>query len=381
VASSGAMLLTPVMNKEIQKYRMTTSETHGKQEVKDRVSLKDLLLEIRKWRRYFTSRWKTLLLALIVGGVLGAAYSLFKKTVYTATCTFVLDNISSGGQLGQYAGLASMVGVNVGGSSNGIFQNDNIIELYLSKKMVQKTLLTPINPSTDNELLIDRYIDFNKLREKWRDNLQLKNIHFNLTGTKRFSRVQDSLLRDICTDIKKKYLSVTNFNDNVNMIKVEVKAGDEVFAKSFNDNIVKNVNDFYIQTKTKTSFQNVRILQHQTDSVRNALNGAINTSAIIADATQNLNPTRQVLRVPAQRSQINAEANKAILTELVKNLELAKISFRKETPLLEVIDTPVYPLEENKINIIKAFVVGALLMTILVACILFVRKQLQEILS
>jgi hypothetical protein len=360
---------------------MTTSETNGKQEVKDRVSLKELLLEMNKWRRYFTSQWKTLLLALIVGGIIGAAYSLLKKTVYTATCTFVLENTSSGGQLGQYAGLASMMGVNVGGSSNGIFQNDNIIELYLSKKMVQKTLLTPINTGTNNELLIDRYIDFNKLREKWEDKPQLKDIHFNLIGTKKFSRLQDSLLRDICTDIKKKHLSVTKFNDNVNMIKVEVKAGDEVFAKSFNDNIVKNVNDFYIQTKTKTSFQNVRILQHQTDSVRNALNGAINTSALIVDATQNLNPTRQVLRVPAQRSQINAEANKAILTELVKNLELAKISFRKETPLLEVIDTPVYPLEENKINVIKAFVAGALLMTVLVACILFVRKQLQEILS
>ena len=40
--------------------------------------------------------------------------------------------------------------------------------------------------------------------------------------------------------------------------------------KAFNDNIVKNVNDFYIQTKTKIEFQNVQILQHQTDSVRNA---------------------------------------------------------------------------------------------------------------
>ena len=360
---------------------MTLSETNVKQEVRDRISLKDILLEMQKWHRYFASQWKILLLALIIGGALGITYAFIKKPVYTATCTFVLENANSGGEVARYAGLASMMGVNIGSSGNGIFQSDNILELYLSKKMVQKTLLTPINAGIDNELLIDRYIKFNKLREKWNDKPQLKKINFNLAAGQTFSRTQDSLLTNIFTDIKKKYLSVTKYNDNVNIIKVEVKATDEVFAKAFNDNIVKNVNDFYIQTKTKIEFQNVQILQHQTDSVRNALYGAINASAATVDATPNSNPNRQILRVPVQRSQINAEANKAILGELVKNLELAKMSFLKETPLLQVVDTPVFPLEKTKLSKIKAFVVGAVLVTILLIVIMFVRKKVQEILA
>ena len=111
------------------------------------------------------------------------------------------------------------------------------------------------------------------------------------------------------------------------------------------------------------------------------LNGAINASAATVDATPNLNPNRQILRVPVQRSQINAEANKAILGELVKNLELAKMSFRKETPLLQVVDTPVFPLEKTKLGKIKAFIVGAVLVTILSIVIMFIRKKVQEILA
>ena len=209
------------------------TETTVKQELTDRISLKDLLLEMQKWHRYFVSKWKILLISFIVGGALGITYAFIKKPVYTATCTFVLENANSGGEVARYAGLASMMGVNIGSSGNGIFQSDNILELYLSKKMVQKTLLTPINAGIDNELLIDRYIKFNKLREKWNDKPQLKKINFNLAAGQNFSRTQDSLLTDIFTDIKKKYLSVTKYNDNVNIIKVEVKATDEVFAKGF----------------------------------------------------------------------------------------------------------------------------------------------------
>jgi hypothetical protein len=349
------------------------------QNAKERLSLKDFLHQSKNCLNYFASKWIFIAIALVIGGALGLTYSFLKKPVYTASCTFVLDASKSGGALGQYAGLASMMGVNLGGSGSSIFQSDNILELYTSRKMIKQTLLTPINADIKGELLIDRYIKFNKLREKWEDKPQLKNLNFSSIGNKIFSRVQDSLLNSIIVNIKKNYLRVTKFNDNVNMIQVEVKAKDEVFAKTFNDNIVKNVNDFYIAYKTKMALQNVMILQHQTDSVKNVLNGAISTSAAVIDATPNLNLTRQILRTPAQRSQVNVEANKAILSELVKNLELAKISYRGETPLLELVDTPVYPLEKTTAGKLKYSVISGFLFTIITLLILFINKNLKEL--
>jgi hypothetical protein len=348
---------------------------------RDRISLKELVLEIQKWRRYLFLKWKVLLVAILLGAALGASYALLKKPLYTAISTFVLDGSRPDGQLGQYAGLASMMGVSLPSSGSGIFQSDNIIELYLSRKMVQKTLLTPLNLQKGAPLLIDRYLDYNHLRDKWQDKSQLRKIKFNLALGQQFSRLQDSVLREVFVDIKKNYLSVTKFNDNVNMIKVEVKAGDEIFAKKFNDYIVKNVNDFYIQTKTKIAAQNVQILQHQTDSVKSILNGAIISAAAVTDATANLNPTRLILRVPVQRSQVNAEANKAILSELVKNLELAKISFRKETPLIEIVDIPILPLEKTKTSIIISILIGSILTFLIVAIVLVAQKQLKLLLS
>lgn len=146
------------------------------------------------------------------------------------------------------------------------------------------------------------------------------------------------------------YLSVSKPDKKLNIIQVRVKSTDELFAKEFNDKLVANVNEFYIQTKTKKSLQNVSILQTQTDSVKRALNGAIHSTLTVADATPNLNISRQLLREPAQRSQFTADANKVLLTELVKNLELTKMALRRETPLIQIIDAPIIPLEIDKLS-------------------------------
>src|SRR5690606_27628587 len=146
-------------------------------------------------------------------------------------------------------------------------------------------------------------------------------------------RLQDSVLGRIVEAIDRNYLEVSKPDKNLSIIEVKVQAKDEAFAKVFNNEIVKTVNDFYVQTKTKKSLENLAILQHQTDSVKVVLEGAIYSTAATLDATPNLNPTRQVLRTPVQRSQFSAEANRAILMELIKNLEMAKMALRKETPL------------------------------------------------
>src|SRR3546814_7090606 len=70
--------------------------------------------------------------------------------------TFVLEGGDSKGGLSQYAGMAAMVGVDLGGGTSGLFQGDNIFELYKSRRMLTQTLLSKTH-SDSSELLIERY--------------------------------------------------------------------------------------------------------------------------------------------------------------------------------------------------------------------------------
>lgn len=350
----------------------------------DEISLKELILKIRQWWLYILSKWIVISVFGLLGGVIGIGYSYLKKTTYNATTTFVLEDEKGTGGLGNLVGLASMAGVDLGSSGGGIFQADNILSLYNSRTMIEKTLLTSVEADGRKQLLVERYIDFNELRDKWSKNRELVDFKFSMNGSENSKpdRLRDSILAIMVSDISKNYLFVTKPDKKISTIQVDVKAKDETFAKDFNDELVKNVSEFYIQTKTKKTIQNVNILQHKTDSVKAVMNGAIYTAVEVADATPNLNLTRQVQRLaPAQKAQFSAETNKGVLGELVKNLELAKITLLKETPLVQIIDKPILPLENDRIGKIKGFIFGAGLSVILGVFFLLVRKMLKQILN
>lgn len=347
----------------------------------DEISLKELFLKIGEWYRYLLTKWKGILLISILGAFMGVAYAYFNKPVYTATCTFVLDEGKSGGALSQYAGLAAMAGINLGGASDGLFQGDNIIELYKSRTMLLKTLLSYGRFDGKKELLISRYIKINKLRERWEKskNSELKHLSFNIPVEK-YTRLNDSVMSSIVGEINKAYLSVSKPDKKLSIIKVDVKSVDEQFAKVFNEAVVANVNQFYFETKTKKSTSNLDILQHQADSVRAVLNSSLGGAASAIDANPNPNLALRVLGVPSQRKQIDIQANTAIYAEIVKNLEMARLTGRQEAPLIQIIDQPVFPLQMVKFSKLKGLVFGiffSLTVCIIYWSIVFILRDLK----
>lgn len=343
----------------------------------DDVTLKDVILKLIQWWQYLLSRWKTIVLAAIIGGVLGIAYSAMTKPQYIATLSFALDDEKSGGSLGAAAGLASQFGFDLGASGGGgAFSGDNLLELMKSRSMVEKTLLLPVVINNKQQTLAQFYISFTQFYEH---KPELNKVSF-LPNVDRaqFTLQQDSVLGTFYNGIVKANLSVDKADKKLNIITVKVTSQNELFSKYFTEMLVKNVSDFYIETKTKKSARNVAILQHQTDSVRVALNSAITGVASSADINPNPNPALQIIRVPSLRKQVDVQANTAILTELVKNLELSKMSLRRETPLVQVIDKPILPLEKKKFGKIKGFVIFGFVLGFLTTLFLLMRKLLKD---
>lgn len=361
---------------------MTTESQNSTPSNADEISLKELFSKLGEWYRYLLSKWKLIIGFGILGGLIGLAYAYKSKPIYTATTTFVLEAGDKSSGLAGLGGLASMAGIDLGGGGGGLFQGDNLLEFYKSRKMIQQSLLTPMQ-SDSSQWLIDRYIQINELQQAWDTKPTLKGLNFKKPAANLSQqRLQDSILSTMVKDITENYLAVNKPDKKLSIVKVEVKAKDETFAKEFNTIIVNKVNSFYKQNKTEKLLINVAILQHKTDSVRRVMNGAIYNAAAVADATPNLNPTRQVQRIaPVQRSQFSAETNKAILATLVQNLEMSKMTLLKETPLIQVIDEPVYPLSKGKVGKLKSLILGGILGGFLMALVLVVRKLFQEVMK
>jgi len=329
------------------------------------MSIKDVILKFQSFIKFLLARWMILAICGIVGAVIGVVYAIYKKPVYTATCSFVLEE-NKGSGLSQYANLASMVGVDLDGSGGGVFQGDNIIALYTSKTMILKTLLDTAEFNDKPQQLVNRYVDILGLRAQWAKK-GFSNVNFDVPFQK-FSRLQDSLLMAMATTINKKVLSVSKPDKKLSIINVDVRFEDEQFAKDFNDKLVANVNQFYISSKTQKAAANVAVLQKQLDSVKHVLNSSISGVASALDAAPNANPNLLSLRVPSQRRQVDVQASSAVYAEVVKNLELAKIGLMQDKPLIQIIDNPIIPLEVHKTSkallAVLGFILAALLATV-----------------
>lgn len=341
------------------------------------ISLKELLIKAKEWNNYLLSQWKIIVLFGIIGATLGVTYSITKKTVYTASLSFALEDEKSGGGLGGALGLVGSLGLDLGGGGGSIFTGSNLTELFKSRRMVEQTLLTPVKYNGKVISLAEMYIIINKQRSNWKGNPKYENIEFLPSiGRKNFTRVHDSILGSIYLGLSKK-MKVGQRDKKIAITTIDVFSTNELFAKNFCEALAKEVSDFYVNTKSKKARMNMAILQRQTDSIRKELNGAITGVAVANDNTFNLNPALNVRRAPSARRQVDVQANTVILTELVKQSELAKVALRKETPLIQVIDRPILPLPKERFGKFKGLVIGGVFAGVLVILILMIRRLLK----
>jgi uncharacterized protein involved in exopolysaccharide biosynthesis len=338
------------------------------------ISIKEIASKIKKWWRYLVSQWVTIVCFGLAGAVIGLMISLLTKPVYKAELSFVIE--SSGKSANTYAGLAAQFGLNLG-SSGGMFQeSENILALLKSRAMITRALLS--STGVDNELIVDRFINMNEYRENWKgsglEKLSFRNISQG-------SRVHDSLLGLFYKNILRENLSVEKPDKKNDIIVITTTGTDEIFSQSFTQELLQNVSQYYIETQTKKQKENVQILRFQADSVRRLLNSAITGVALSGELNPNQNPAYLRLQVPSQKRMVDVETNKAILVELVKNLEIAEITLRKETPLFQVIDSPVLPLEKKRFGKLRGIVYGGLVGGALIILFLSLRMYLRALLK
>jgi uncharacterized protein involved in exopolysaccharide biosynthesis len=350
----------------------------------DEISFKELILKMKEWLAFLKSNKKTIFLAGLIGGLFGLTIAWFEKPTFKATLTFAMEEDKGGsGGLSGALGLASTFGIDLGGGGGGAFAASNLSALMQSRLILEKVLLDSYIIDGAKTTLVEYYIKKKEYRKKWDKNNQLKNVKF-LPGDDRskFSIQKDSILMKICRElIQKENLEISQKDKKVTIITIEVNSTDELFSKLFCESIANETSEFYIQTKSKKARTNTNVLQKQVDSVRAVLNKNITGVAQSADNLFNLNPRLNVKSAESRKIQVDVTANTEILKQLVVQLELSKITLRKETPLIQLIDRPILPLPNEKFGKLKSILLGFSLFTFVISLFLILRKAIKNELS
>ncbi|ADQ79126.1 lipopolysaccharide biosynthesis protein [Paludibacter propionicigenes WB4] len=350
----------------------------------DEISLKELLQKAKEWWQYLLTKWLIILVFGLGGAVIGLITSLLTPPKYTAKLSFALVEKSAGG--GGLADLASSFGLSsmLGGGSSGAFSGDNLLEIMQSPHTIQQTLLSPVVYQGKKQNLVEVYIQFNELRDKWKkkDNKELQILSFPI-GQKRetFTRTQDSVLNSIYDKlIKSNALTIARKDKKLSFVNVNFTSKDEVFSKLFEEKLMEVTYGFYKETRTAQSRANINMMQAKADSIRRLYESSLYRSAGYSQV--NINQALAFAAVPKIKQENNSQLYATVYTEVLKNLETLKLDLARETPIVQIIDTPRFPLEKERLGKAKAMATGGILGGFLIVFYLlgamFLKNALEE---
>lgn len=325
-------------------------------------------------KEYFGILWgkKWIVVAAgIIGAIIGYIYVYNKEVKYTAHYSFTIGGSSS--PAAGIGGLSSLL--NLGAGSMDAFSGENVLELIKSPSLVESTLLSPVVYKGDSITYMEFALICDSIRAKCEDapkkendnQISICDVEFPLNQEREtFTRVQDSILATYAIDLIKKNIRASRRDKKLSFMDFSFQYTNEEFAKLFSEAHLREVSEYYIQTKTSLAQKNIRTFQMKADSVRNKLDQCFTRRASYADANRNSNG--QYASVAQWKIDTDIQILSTTYTEMLKNLEMLKLNLAKETPLIQIIDSPRYPLGNDKMRKLKGFLVGGVLCGFLACC-------------
>lgn len=352
-----------------------------------KISFADIKKIVNDYFSYIWDKKWFVLAAGIIGIVIGIVHAYIYKPTYTATYKFSIESKSSGGS--GFSALSMLAGIS---SSSGTFSGDNLVELFRSRSMVEMALLKPVIIEGDTMNLLEYKILADSLRLKCEEIKAKRDPSKTHIATicdvtfpygqnrESFTREQDSIIMAVASEMMKKDIAIEKTDKKLSYANFSVSSKNEKFAKEFSSAMINTVFDFYLKSKRENAQKNIDEFQTRADSIRKELNKSLYAAAHYRDL--NMNPSKNVLGVEQLKYQTDIQINTAAYSEIVKNIEVMKLDMAKSEPLIQEIDVPRYPLENDKKGKLKTgikygFVLGFL--TVIVLCgIHFIQKLSNE---
>lgn len=282
-------------------------------------------------------RW-FILIGLLLGFGGGAIWGLLHPPKYKAEVMIAVEDDDSSG----WQNLLQQFGIDMGGNNpGGIFKGESLVQLFKTRGQIERTLLREVEiiEGEKPEVLANAVFRNSKLSKK----SVFEGITFT-SDRSQFTPLQDSLLMLLHEEVRDEMLQVVKPENKLSIILLSITGRDKNLARALAVTAVNNTAEFYVETLSKKARLNLEVLRREADSVNTVLNGNLGSSAYYSDI--NINPGRASLGVSQNRSLIDLQVSVALYGEIIKNLKLAEIGLRKETPLIQLVDMPSFPLPQ-----------------------------------
>lgn len=320
--------------------------------------------------------WKLLFFSMIGGGI-GFWFAFIGKESYSAKLRFLMKE--SGGGSGLMSSLGSL-GSLIGGAGGTTSPLDRTLAILGSEKIVGSALMKSITIDKVDDLAINHLIQIQGLRKAWEKDSLLAGVKFNkssvsisnfsLSERKAYKSIVNVLIGINAT------MFVKSYDKKSGVFEIIINTKSEEFSIEFTKILFKELENFIYNQSINSSGKNITIIANKLDSIKAELNGVQNTLARNTDRTLGL--LMQEDKVDQKKLMMKEQMLTIMYGEAQKNLETFKFINESINTGLEVLESPISPIQPMRRSKLKFTLVGFLFSGIVCFGFLVSKKWVKE---
>ena len=311
-------------------------------------------------RKLWNNR-KLILKITIVFMVLGVLVALFSPKEYTAGCTMVPQSGDKkmGGNL---SGLASMVGINLGGASSGEILAPTIYPKIVSSIPFRKDLMeTPLKFEDYEEPITlldyytkDEYQKFSLGGTIMKYTVGLPGVIISAIrgeDTTTISAGEGSLIQSLSQDEKKMSEKLNNMislnvNDKEGYVQLTASLPEPLAVAQLAQQAQVLLQQYITRFKIEKVQSNLDFVRNQYEKSKLRYEEKQEELAKFRDANKNFSSAVAKTKEEVLTNEYNLAYS--VYSELAKQLEQAEIAVNETPPILTVVEPVVVPTERSK---------------------------------
>lgn len=311
----------------------------------DEIDLRELIITLVKG-------WKIILACTVIVAVVAAVYAYRLPDQYVVTTKAA--TVGGGSSSSQMAGLAALAGVNIGGGEKEIDLLEHI-DVVIKNSHFMDALL-------EKEWIIPREQTKKEIKERASlvyDTLTLEEYWGYPEPDTKVHNWEYLRKRNLYARLRSPKLGHISIENAKGILEVKTKFDNPELAYQVHGVLLILLRDYFRNDYTSRDREKREFVEERLKEVDAELKKA--EARLMHFREKNIMATAPRIILEGERLVREVELHAGLYSELIKQLEIAKIDEKKEVPVFEVLQAAELPLGPSEPNRKLLMVIGLIL--------------------
>ncbi|MDZ7936425.1 MAG: GNVR domain-containing protein [Emticicia sp.] len=286
--------------------------------------------------------WIVLITLLFAIG--GVYYALTAREEFVSTGKILPEYQSKAGGLGQFAGLASLAGVDISsaaGAGSDAIRPDLYPDVLKSTPFFLDLLKIKVKTKDSKEMTFGQFYDTFVLDNE----IKPENTKIKFPASSQYIAISYQTEKNL-KDLRER-ISAT-IDKKTGLISFSVKLPDPVVATIITDYCMNFLTDYITNYRTEKAKRDLNFLAERLDAAKGKYYNNQAKKAQYSDQYQLSMMKLQAADLQRERIESEYKISSTFYNSLLQKYEEAKLKLQQETPVIKVLEPPVVPNKKSE---------------------------------